>query len=186
MPLVPMTELFERARREGYALGYFEAWDLYSLEAALEAAEAEESPVILGFGCMMADRDWLDQGGVEALGAMGRVVAERARVPVALLLNEAQTLDQALRGVESGFNAVMLDTSAWAWDDAVAQVSELTRAGACAWRRGGGRAGAAARLHRRRRRRFAGEPHRSRTGGARSWRRREWIAWPSRLATCIC
>jgi ketose-bisphosphate aldolase len=128
MPLVPLTELFERARREGYALGYFEAWDLYSLEAALEAAEAEAAPVILGFGCMMADRDWLDQGGVEALGAMGRVVAERARVPVALLLNEAQTLDQALRGIESGFNAVMLDTSAWAWDDAVAQVSELTRA----------------------------------------------------------
>ena len=127
MPLVPMTELFERARREGYALGYFEAWDMYSLEAALEAAEAEKSPVILGFGCMMADRNWLDQGGVEALGAMGRVVAERARVPVALLLNEAQTLDQALRGVESGFNAVMLDTSAWAWDDSVAQVSELAR-----------------------------------------------------------
>jgi ketose-bisphosphate aldolase len=123
-----MTELFERARREGYALGYFEAWDLYSLEAALEAAEAEASPVILGLGCMMADRDWLDQGGVEALGAMGRVVAERARVPVALLLNEAQTLDQALRGVKSGFNAVMLDTSAWAWDDAVTQVGELARA----------------------------------------------------------
>src|SRR5262245_6457063 len=127
MPLVPMTELFERARREGYALGYFEAWDTYSLEAAVEAAEAEASPVILGFGCMMADRDWLERGGVEALGATGRVVAERARIPVALLLNEAQTLDQALRGVESGFNAVMLDTSAWAWDDAVAQVSELTR-----------------------------------------------------------
>jgi fructose-bisphosphate aldolase class II len=123
-----MTELFERARREGYALGYFEAWDQYSLEAVLEAAEAEASPAILGFGCMMADRDWLDKDGVEALGAMGRVVAERARVPVALLLNEAQTLDQALRGVESGFNAVMLDTSAWAWDDAVTQVGELTRA----------------------------------------------------------
>ena len=55
-------------------------------------------------------------------------MAERARVPVALLLNEAQTLDQALRGVECGFNAVMLDTSAWAWDDAVTQVGELTRA----------------------------------------------------------
>ncbi len=128
MSLVPMTELFERARRERYALGYFEAWDLHSLEAALEAAEAEKSPVILGFGCMMADRDWLDQGGVEALGALGRVVAEQARVPVSLLLNEAQTLDQALRGVESGFNAVMLDTSAWGWDDAVTQVGELARA----------------------------------------------------------
>jgi len=127
MPLVSMEDLFRSAGRDGYALGYFEAWDTYSLEAAVEAAETEESPVILGFGCMMADRDWLDRDGVEALGAMGRVVAKRAHVPVALLLNEAQTLDQALRGIESGFNAVMLDTSAWAWNDAVAQVSELTR-----------------------------------------------------------
>jgi ketose-bisphosphate aldolase len=127
MPLVSIEDLFRSARRDRYALGYFEAWDTYSLEAAVEAAEAEESPVILGFGCMMADRDWLDRGGVETLGAMGRVVAEQARVPVALLLNEAQTLEQALRGIESGFNAVMLDTSAWGWDDAVAQVGELTR-----------------------------------------------------------
>ena len=114
MPLVAMTELFQRAREGRYAVGYFEAWDTYSLEAVLEAAEAESSPVILGFGCMMADRDWLDNGGVEVLGAIGRTVVERARVPVALLLNEAHTLDQTLRGIESGFNAVMLDTSAWA------------------------------------------------------------------------
>jgi ketose-bisphosphate aldolase len=127
MPLVSMDELFRSARRDGYALGYFEAWDTYSLEAAVEAAEIEESPVILGFGCMMADRDWLDRDGIKALGAVGRVVAKRAQVPVALLLNEAQTLEQALRGIEGGFNAVMLDTSAWAWDDAVAQVGELTR-----------------------------------------------------------
>ncbi len=128
MPLVAMTELFARACEGGYAVGYFEAWDTYSLEAVLEAAEAEASPVILGFGCMMADMAWLDNGGVELFGAIGRTVAQRAKVPVALLLNETHTLDQALRGIESGFNAVMLDTSAWAWDDALAQVRELTQA----------------------------------------------------------
>ena len=78
MPLVAMTELFQRAREGGYAVGYFEAWDTYSLEAVLEAAEAEASPVILGFGCMMVDMAWLDNGGVEVLGAIGRAVA-RAR-----------------------------------------------------------------------------------------------------------
>ena len=71
MPLVPMTELFERARREGYALGYFEAWDLYSLEAALEAAEAEESPVILGFGCMMAGPGLAEPGWRRGAGSTG-------------------------------------------------------------------------------------------------------------------
>jgi ketose-bisphosphate aldolase len=127
VPLVSLSSLFEQARQGGYAVGYFEAWDSYSLEAVLEAAEAERSPVILGFGCMMLADDWLDAGGVEELGALGRTVAARARVPVTLLLNEAHTYDQARRGVEAGFNAVMLDTSSWPWQQALEQVSELTR-----------------------------------------------------------
>src|SRR5215831_8416772 len=97
MPLVSMTTLMQCALQGGYGLGYFEAWDSYSLEAALEAAEEERSPVILGFGGMMADTDWLDHGGVALLGAMGSVVAKRARVPVSLLFNEAQTFDQAVQ-----------------------------------------------------------------------------------------
>jgi ketose-bisphosphate aldolase len=127
MPVDSMKAMLDRAIAGGYALGYFEAWDGYSLEAVLEAAEEERSPVILGFGGMMADTGWLDTGGVEMLGAMGSVVARRARVPVCLLLNEAQTLEQTLRGMDAGFNAVMLDTSAWPWEKAVDAVGRLVR-----------------------------------------------------------
>lgn len=125
MPLVSMTAMMRHAQTERYGLGYFEAWDSYSMEAVLEAAEEERSPVILGFGGMMADSQWLDNGGVELLGAMGRAVASRAYMPVCLLLNEAQTLEQTLIGMDAGFNAVMLDTSAWEWEQAVAAVKNL-------------------------------------------------------------
>jgi len=110
MPLVPMTELLEAAQRGGYAVGYFEAWDTYSIEAVLEAAEIESAPVILGFGCLLVDQMWLERGGIEILGEAGRAVASRSRVPVALLLNEVHTLEQARRGIDAGFNAVMLHT----------------------------------------------------------------------------
>jgi fructose/tagatose bisphosphate aldolase len=99
-----------RARAGGYAVGYFEAWDLYSLEAVAEAAVAERSPVVLGFGGMMMDQGWLDRFGVEPLGACGRVVTERLSVPAALILNEVWEWDHAVRGVVSGFNTVMLNT----------------------------------------------------------------------------
>jgi len=106
--LVPLPELLADAREHAYAVGYFEAWDGYSLEAVVAAAEAERAPVILGFGCLFVDDDWLEAGGIESLGALGRAVAERAGVPVALLLNEACTLEQATRGLAAGYNAVML------------------------------------------------------------------------------
>lgn len=127
MPLTSLHALFDHASRNGYALGYFEAWDSYSLEAVIAAAEAERSPTIAGFGGMMLDRDWLDRGGVEMLGRMGRVVAERTGVPVAFILNEAQTFEQAVRGLDAGFNVVMLDTSLWDWDASIATVRELAQ-----------------------------------------------------------
>ena len=37
MPLVPFGDLLGEAARGGYAVGYFEAWDSYSLEAVLAA-----------------------------------------------------------------------------------------------------------------------------------------------------
>ncbi len=127
MAIVPLQALLAGAVKDGYAVGYFEAWDSYSLEAVVEAAEAERAPVILGFGCMMVAPAWLNAGGIAALGCLGRITAEGARVPVSFLLNEAQTYEQALRGIDAGFNAVMLDTSAWPWQEAVDRVAHLVQ-----------------------------------------------------------
>ena len=112
MTLVPLPELLDGARWDGYALGYFEAWDSYSLDAVVAAAEAERAPVILGFGCLLVDRGWLDAGGIETFAALGQAAVERAGVPAALLLNEAHTVEHALRGLDAGFNAVMVHGAA--------------------------------------------------------------------------
>ena len=125
--IVPLPYLLAKAQEGGYALGYFEAWDSYSLEAVIEAAETENAPVILGFGCMMVSETWLDAGGIEILGNIGLTLAERTHLPVALLLNEAYTYQQCLAGIQAGFNAVMLDTSAWQVERAIEQVCELVR-----------------------------------------------------------
>lgn len=125
--IVPLPHLLARAQEGGYALGYFEAWDSYSLEAVIEAAEAENAPVILGFGCMMVSETWLDTGGIEILGSLGQTLAARTSQPVALLLNEAHTYQQCLAGIQAGFNAVMLDTSTWQVEAATEQVRELVR-----------------------------------------------------------
>jgi ketose-bisphosphate aldolase len=109
--LVPFKKLLAEAQVGGYVVGYFEAWDIYSLEAVLEAAEAEDAPVILGFGGVMMEPGWFDGGGLERLGAVGLATARAARVPVSLILNEVSTFAQVVRGIQAGFNAVMLNTS---------------------------------------------------------------------------
>lgn len=129
MPLVPVPDLLAHARSNGYALGYFESWDSYSLEAAIDAARAERSPIIVGFGAMMLADDWLDdRRGIEALGRMGRELLEGVDVPVAFLLNETHTLEQALRGIDAGFTFVMIDSQRWPKAEAMAASAALVAA----------------------------------------------------------
>jgi len=128
MPIVPMRELLADATKRDYAVGYFEAWDIYSIEAVKEAAEETRSPVILGFGGVMMNQDWYGSGGLRALAAMGRVVAETARVPVAYLLNEVLLFDHIEQGLRSGFNAVMLDTSHMPIDENIAWTKRVVKA----------------------------------------------------------
>jgi ketose-bisphosphate aldolase len=127
MPVVPLPQLLAAAREGPYAVGYFEAWDSYSLEAVVEAAEAERSPVVLGFGCAMVDGAWLDAGGIELLAGMATQAAGTTTVPVSVLFNETHTLEQALRGVEAGFSAAMIDTCDITEDEARQVVAELAR-----------------------------------------------------------
>ena len=118
--LTPFKDLLAHALENHYAIGYFEAWDIYSLEAVLEAAEGARLPVILGFGGAMIEPGWLDSGGIERLGALGTAAARSATVPVALILNEVKTFPQIVRGIQAGFNAVMLDTSGLPFEENIA------------------------------------------------------------------
>lgn len=128
MPLVPLPELLAHARAGGYALGYFESWDSYSLEAVLDAATLERSPVIVGFGATMLADQWLDHRGIPYLGSMGRTLLQDCEVPVAFLLNETHTLQQALVGIDSGFTAVMIDSHRWPVPEALLAVATLVEA----------------------------------------------------------
>ena len=112
MSVVAMTELLQRAVSGRYAIGYFESWDQYSLEAAIEAAEESSAPAIIGFGGAVTNQVWLDHCGVETMAGLARCLAEKATVPTAVLFNEARTLEQLARGLRSGCNTLMLDTSA--------------------------------------------------------------------------
>ena len=50
MALVSMKRLMNHALTNKYAVGYFEAWNMDSILAVVDAAEKTDSPVIIGFG----------------------------------------------------------------------------------------------------------------------------------------
>ena len=58
---------------------------------------------------------------------MATQAAGTTTVPVSVLFNETHTLEQALRGVEAGFSAAMIDTCDITEDEARQVVAELAR-----------------------------------------------------------
>ncbi len=123
--LIPFTELLRQAQQKHIAICYFEAWDIYSLEAVVEAAEFLNVPVIIGFGGVMMDAEWFNQGGLERLAALGLETAKNSKVPMALILNEVQTYTQIVRGIKAGFNAVMLDSSGLPFTENIRQTRKV-------------------------------------------------------------
>jgi ketose-bisphosphate aldolase len=108
MALIPFPDLMTAAARGGYAVGYFESWNLESLLAVAGAAEATRSPVILGFsGIYIPHPQRVAADRLGPYAALGLEVAHSLTVPCCLLFNESPHLDWVFESIDLGFNLTM-------------------------------------------------------------------------------
>jgi fructose/tagatose bisphosphate aldolase len=100
--------MMERALRGRYAVGYFESWNLESLQGVVDAAEQAQAPVILGFnGDFLTDPRRSAEERLELYGALARAAAEGAIVPCGVFFNECARDAATTQAVTAGFNLVM-------------------------------------------------------------------------------
>jgi fructose/tagatose bisphosphate aldolase len=108
MSLTSFHDLMANAQRGEYAVGYFESWNLESLLAVADAAEATRSPVILGFsGLSLPDPSRVVKDKLEPYAALGLSVCRGLSVPTCLLFNESPFIKWVWQAMELGFNMVM-------------------------------------------------------------------------------
>lgn len=106
MALVAAAPLLRQARREGYAVGAFNANNMELVQAIVGAAEELGAPVIL-----QASQGALRYAGLGYVWALAREAAWSARVPVAVHLDHGTDFVQILRCLRAGFTSVMVDGS---------------------------------------------------------------------------
>jgi ketose-bisphosphate aldolase len=109
-----------RASDAGYAIGYFESWNLESLQGVVDAAEASRSPIILGFNGDFLSRSRVAPERLDWYAALGRAAALSSTVPCGFIFNECPRDEWVSHAVSAGFNLVMLA-------DPEAPRAELTR-----------------------------------------------------------
>ena len=128
MPLEPIGPMMRKAADGGFAVGYFESWNLESLQGVIDAAEETRSPIIIGFnGDFLSRPTRLAADRLAWYGAMGRAAAESASVPCGLIFNECPRDDWVREAIEVGFNLVMLADPEAPADDYTHRVAALSR-----------------------------------------------------------
>ncbi len=123
MSLVNMNEMLADARKRKYAVPMFDVSNTAMIRAAVEVAEAEKSPVILG-----ALEPDIAGDGLAYWFAAAKYAAQKAAVPVCIHLDHAITLSQIMRVVDIGFSSVMLDASAEDFEENVKRTAEVCKA----------------------------------------------------------
>lgn len=109
MPLVSMKEMLEEAKAGGYAVGQFNINNLEFTQAILQAAEEENSPVILG----VSEGAARYMGGFYAVVSMveGLMAEYDITVPVAIHLDHGSSFEKCVEAMYAGFTSVMIDAS---------------------------------------------------------------------------
>ncbi len=106
MSFVPVDDLLREAEAGGYGVGAFNCNNMEIVQAIVQAAEAEKSPVIL-----QASQGAIKYAGINFIVAMAREAACSVKVPVALHLDHGTGFDQIMWCIRSGFSSVMIDGS---------------------------------------------------------------------------
>ncbi|WP_026691961.1 class II fructose-1,6-bisphosphate aldolase [Peribacillus kribbensis] len=104
-----MKEMLIKAKESGYAIGQFNINGLHWVQATLQAAEEEQSPIILA----ASDRliDYL--GGFRMVATMVKEQLKQMKVtvPVSLHLDHGKSVESCKQAIDTGFTSVMIDGS---------------------------------------------------------------------------
>ncbi|UIE39039.1 class II fructose-bisphosphate aldolase [Leptodesmis sichuanensis] len=114
-------ELLETARRNSYAIGAFNVYNLEGVKAVISAAADNNSPAML-----QLHPSALRYGGAP-LVAMCLQAAKDARVPIAVHLDHSTSAKDIRTALEVGMNSIMADGSHLPYEENMAFTREMTR-----------------------------------------------------------
>ena len=120
MPLVGTKEMFEKAYKEGYAIGAFNVNNMEIIQGITEAAAEEKAPLILQVsnGARKYAKPIYLKKLVEA-------AVYDTGLPIALHLDHGDSFELCKDCIYSGFTSVMIDGSKYSFEDNIALTRQV-------------------------------------------------------------
>ena len=118
--LTNTKEVFLKANQGNYAVGAFNFVNMEILQAILEAAEEEHSPVII-----QCSGSAIKYAGENCLSGMVFGATKNISVPVIWNLDHGKTFEECAKAIDLGFTNVMIDASALPFEENAAKTKEV-------------------------------------------------------------
>lgn len=118
MNFLTLSEILQPCVGHGWALGAYDTCNLELTQAIVDAAAADQAPTII-----MIYPHHTPPDAWPTLVQLIEAEVKRTRIPAALVLDHAKTLDQVECALELGFSGVMIDASLKPLDENI----EITR-----------------------------------------------------------
>ena len=118
MPLVTTKDMFEKSMKEHFAIGAFNVNNMEIIQAIVDAAAEENSPVIL-----QASSSAIKYARIGYLRKMVEAAIEEHDIPIALHLDHGPDFETCKMCIDNGFSSVMIDGSKYEFEQNI----ELTK-----------------------------------------------------------
>lgn len=120
--LVNLNDVLKKAQKEHYAVGLFNTTDSDMLQAAIEAAEELNSPIVIGTAEIL-----LPFGELKLIAPSVIAAAKRAKVPVVVHYDHGLTFDRCMEALKLGFSSVMFDGSTKDYETNLKETQEIVK-----------------------------------------------------------
>ena len=124
--LVTSKKMLLDAQAGGYAVGAFNIENMEMAQAAIAAAEAMRSPIIL-----QTTPGTLKYADAALYLANVRALAEKATVPVAMHLDHGSSFQQAMSVYRAGYTSIMIDGSKLPFEENIALTAKVVEVCSC-------------------------------------------------------
>ena len=124
--------LLEQAKREHWALGAFNAFDTYTMEAIMQAAEELKVPAMMQiwdfYNPANPEKSFMPEFPAKVLLKTVMMRAEMSPVPGIIHLDHTPSFEGCVRGIRNGASSVMIDASKKPLEENIALTAKVVEA----------------------------------------------------------
>lgn len=120
VPIVPLDQMLRHASENGYAVGAFVSMNIEIVQAAIAAAERQNSPVIIRI-----HPDSRQISSFEVITSAAKILGGKAFVPVGISLDHGNTIGDTVDAIRAGATSVMLDAADQTLEENIRRVKQV-------------------------------------------------------------